>query len=46
MYTWIGIAFILLIVVIWNNFRVNKARRKRNQQSFRKRFRERKKEKH
>lgn len=42
MFTWIGIVFILLMVVIWNNFRVNKARRKRNQQSFRKRYKEKK----
>ncbi len=36
MLVWIGIAFILLIVVVWNNFRVNKSRRKRNQKNFRK----------
>ena len=45
MYTWIGIVFLLLVVVLWNNFRMNKERRKRNQQSFQKRYRERKKEK-
>lgn len=45
MYTWLGIVFLLLLVVIWNNFRMNKERRKRNQQSFQKRYRERKNEK-
>lgn len=38
MYTWLGIAFLLLIVVIWNNFRTQKQRRHRNQKSFRKGF--------
>jgi len=42
---WIGIAFLLLIVVIWNNFRMNKERRKRNQRNFRKSYHERRKSK-
>lgn len=43
MYTWIGIVFLLLLVVIWNNLRMSKERRKRNQKSFRKNLKDRKK---
>jgi hypothetical protein len=43
MYTWIGIVFIMLVVVIWNNLRMSKERRKRNQKNFRKGFKDRKK---
>ncbi len=42
MYVWIGIVFILLAVVLWNNFRMSKERRKRNQKNFRKGFQQRK----
>ncbi len=35
MLTWTLIAFLLLAVVVWNNFRVQKARRKRSQRNFR-----------
>ncbi len=43
MFIWIGIVFILLVVVIWNNLRMSKERRKRNQKSFRKGLKDRKK---
>jgi len=35
MLTWTLIAFLLLAVVVWNNFRVQKARRHRGQRNFR-----------
>lgn len=35
MLSWTLIAFLLLVVVVWNNFRVQKTRRKRNQRNFR-----------
>lgn len=35
MLTWTLIAFLLLVVVVWNNFRVQKARRQRGQRNFR-----------
>ena len=35
MITWTLIAFLLLVVVVWNNFRVQKARRHRGQRNFR-----------
>ena len=35
MFTWTLIAFLLLVVVVWNNFRVQKARRQRGQRNFR-----------
>ena len=35
MLTWTLTAFLLLAVVVWNNFRVQKARRKRSQRNFR-----------
>ena len=35
MLTWTFIAFLLLVVVVWNNFRVQKARRQRGQRNFR-----------
>lgn len=35
MLPWTLIAFLLLVVVVWNNFRVQKTRRKRNQRNFR-----------
>mgnify|MGYP003323882594 CR=1 len=35
MLTWTFIAFLLLAVVVWNNFRVQKSRRKRSQRNFR-----------
>ena len=34
MLTWTLIAFLLLVVVVWNNFRVQKARRQRGQRNF------------
>jgi len=43
MYTWLGIAALLLIVVLWNNFRMNKERRKRGQKNFRQGYYQRKK---
>ncbi|HPF12196.1 MAG TPA: hypothetical protein PKW08_12145 [Flavobacteriaceae bacterium] len=43
MYQWLGIAILLLIVVIWNNYRVHRSRRKRNQKNFRKSYYDRKK---
>lgn len=45
MYVWLGIACILLGVVLWNNFRIQKERRNRNQKSFRKGYQKRKIEK-
>jgi len=35
MLTWTLIAFLLLALVVLNNFRVQKARRKRSQRNFR-----------
>jgi hypothetical protein len=40
MLTWTLIAFLLLVVVVWNNFRVQKARRQRGQRNFRTSLRE------
>ncbi len=40
MLTWTLIAFVLLVVVVWNSFRVQKARRKRSQRNFRASFKE------
>jgi len=45
MITWIVIAFVLLILVVWNNRRVSKSNRKRGQRNFRRNYQERKKEK-
>jgi hypothetical protein len=35
MLPWTLIAFLLLVVVVWNNFRVQKTRRQRSQRNFR-----------
>jgi len=35
MLTWTLIAFLLLALVVWNNFRLQKARRKRSERNFR-----------
>jgi len=43
MIIWVGIAFILLFVVLWNNYRVSKSRRARGQRSFRKSYYEKRK---
>lgn len=45
MLTWTLIAFLLLVVVVWNNFRVQKARRQRGQRNFRTSFKEKRQEK-
>lgn len=46
MIVWVGIAFIMLIVVMWNNHRVSKSRRDRGKRNFRQSYYEkRKKEK-
>lgn len=42
MTTWIGIAFVLLVLVVWNNRRVSQNNRKRGQRNFKRSYRERK----
>lgn len=44
MVIWIGIAFVLLVLVVLNNRRVSQNNRKRGQRSFKRSYRERKKE--
>lgn len=44
MIIWIIIAGLLLVIVIWNNQRVNKDRRKRGRRNFRKKYMEKRKE--
>jgi hypothetical protein len=44
MYTWIGIAIVLFLVVIWNSWRITKGRRNRRHKNFRKNYFDKKKQ--